>query len=151
MQYFSLLPTTDLFVTNNGQKSRLYVNRLGLRPQTATLVVKPLTPAGAPSLFGSVTLETATGEFVALRTLAAAVKASQNEYGAHFAGLAPNTDYRIRVVAPSQSWDTVWTTDRTGGSILELRNCAAQGMPADCVPVTHTPLTANTREYPVVW
>ena len=57
----------DLYVVNGGQANVLYENPLGVA--SITLVVKPLTTAGAPSVFGSVTLETSGNQVVALRTL----------------------------------------------------------------------------------
>ena len=56
----------DLYVANDGANV-LYENPVGVA--SITLVVKPLTTAGAPSVFGSVTLETSGNELVALRTL----------------------------------------------------------------------------------
>ena len=53
-------------------------------------------------------------------------------------------------MSPSESWNTEWTTDETGG-YLWLRNCAAHSAPAECEPVTHAPFAANKREYPVAW
>ena len=57
----------DLFVTNWGTANTLYQNDLGVT--SITLVVKPLTAAGAPSIFGAVTLATSDGNVVALRSL----------------------------------------------------------------------------------
>jgi DNA/RNA endonuclease YhcR with UshA esterase domain len=58
----------DLYVTNqDDQANVLYQNNGGVA--SITLVVKPLTDAGAPSVFGAVTLSTADGNVVALRTL----------------------------------------------------------------------------------
>ena len=56
----------DLFVANSGANT-LYQNDLGVT--SITLVVKPLTAAGAPSIFGAVTLATSDGNVVALRSL----------------------------------------------------------------------------------
>ena len=53
-------------------------------------------------------------------------------------------------MSPSESWNTEWTTDETGG-YLWLRNCATHSAPAECEPVTHAPFAANKREYPVAW
>ena len=55
------------YVANNGAANVLYENPVGV--VSITLVVKPLTTAGAPSVFGSVMLETSGNELVALRTL----------------------------------------------------------------------------------
>jgi hypothetical protein len=57
----------DLYVANNGTANVLYQNDGDVT--SITLVVKPLTDAGAPSVFGAVTLSTADGNMVALRTL----------------------------------------------------------------------------------
>ena len=57
----------DLYVVHYNMANVLYENPLGVA--SITLVVKPLTTAGAPSVSGSVTLETSGGEVVALRTL----------------------------------------------------------------------------------
>ena len=57
----------DLFVTNNDQANKLYQNPLGAA--SPTLLVKPVTAAGAPSIFAAVKLATADGTLVALRTL----------------------------------------------------------------------------------
>ena len=68
----SPLPPLPTHSTSPIQEYALYANLLG---PTTTLIVKPLTPSGAPSLFGTVALETAAdGKFVALRTLSAATK-----------------------------------------------------------------------------
>ena len=57
----------DLYVANANKANVLYENPVGVA--SITLVVKPLTRAGAPSVFGSVTLETSGNQLVALRTL----------------------------------------------------------------------------------
>ena len=58
----------DLYVAKvSGQANVLYENNIGVA--SITLVVKPLTPAGAPSVFGAVRLETSGNDVVALRTL----------------------------------------------------------------------------------
>ena len=57
----------DLYVVNYGAANVLYRNNGDIA--SITLVVKPLTGAGAPSIFGAVTLSTADGNVVALRTL----------------------------------------------------------------------------------
>ena len=57
----------DLYVANSGQANVLYRNPLGVA--SPTLLVKPLTAAGAPSIFAAVKLATADGTLVALRTL----------------------------------------------------------------------------------
>ena len=57
----------DLYVTNYGGANKLYQNPIGIA--SPTLVVKPLTAAGAPSIFAAVKLATADGTLVALRTL----------------------------------------------------------------------------------
>ena len=57
----------DLYVGNYGQANKLYQNPLGAA--SPTLLVKPLTAAGAPSIFAAVKLATADGTLVALRTL----------------------------------------------------------------------------------
>ena len=57
----------DLYVANNGQTDLLFENNAGLT--SPTLVVKPLTAVGAPSVFGSVTLSGASGNVIGLRTL----------------------------------------------------------------------------------
>ena len=57
----------DLYVVNVNAANVLYQNDGGVA--SITLVVKPLTGAGAPSIFGAVTLSTADGNVVALRTL----------------------------------------------------------------------------------
>ena len=56
----------DLYVANY-EANTLYQNDLGVT--SITLVVKPLTAAGAPSIFGAVTLATSDGNVVALRSL----------------------------------------------------------------------------------
>ena len=57
----------DLYVANYGTANTLYQNDYGVT--SITLVVKPLTAAGAPSIFGAVTLATSDGNVVALRSL----------------------------------------------------------------------------------
>ena len=58
----------DLYVANyHGQANKLFKNNVGLT--SPTLVVKPLTAVGAPSVFGSVTLSGVSGNVIALRTL----------------------------------------------------------------------------------
>ena len=57
----------DLYVVNENQANKLFENNVGLT--STTLVVKPLTAVGAPSVFGSVTLSGASGNVIALRTL----------------------------------------------------------------------------------
>ena len=57
----------DLYITNYAANNVLYQNDGDIA--SITLVVKPLTDAGAPSVFGAVTLSTADGNVVALRTL----------------------------------------------------------------------------------
>ena len=57
----------DLYVVNYGQANKLFKNNVGLT--SPTLVVKPLTAVGAPSVFGSVTLSGVSGNVIALRTL----------------------------------------------------------------------------------
>ena len=57
----------DLYVVNDVGANVLYRNNNGLA--SITLVVKPLTDAGAPSIFGALTLSTSDGNVVALRTL----------------------------------------------------------------------------------
>ena len=57
----------DLFVVNQGQANKLYANAFGVT--STTLVVKPLTGDGAPSIFGSVSLMDGDGNLVAVRIL----------------------------------------------------------------------------------
>jgi hypothetical protein len=57
----------DLYVVNVNAANVLYQNDGNVA--SITLVVKPLTDAGAPSVFGAVTLSTDDGNVVALRTL----------------------------------------------------------------------------------
>jgi hypothetical protein len=57
----------DLYVANGNIANVLYQNNGGVA--SITLVVKPLTDNGALSVFGAVTLSTADGNVVALRTL----------------------------------------------------------------------------------
>ena len=52
---------------NTAGANVLYRNDNGIA--SITLVVKPLTDAGAPSIFGAVALSTSDGNVVALRTL----------------------------------------------------------------------------------
>ena len=56
-----------MYVVNAYGTSALYLSDLGV--PSITLVVKPLTAAGAPSIFCSVTLMDPQGNLVALRTL----------------------------------------------------------------------------------
>ena len=57
----------DLYVVEYHDANVLYRNDVGVT--SITLVVKPLTAAGAPSIFGAVTLATSDGNVVALRSL----------------------------------------------------------------------------------
>jgi len=98
----------DLYVTNYGGANVLYRNDGDVA--SITLVVKPLTEAGAPSVFGAVTLSTADGNVVALRTLdGGSGYFSQNSYGAHIAGLSADTVYTVAVHEPSGVTTTTWS------------------------------------------
>ena len=57
----------DLYLAKADQANKLFENNVGLT--SPTLVVKPLTAVGAPSVFGSVTLSGVSGNVIALRTL----------------------------------------------------------------------------------
>lgn len=57
----------DLYVTNNGANVLYQNDNNGIA--SITLVIKPLTGAGAPSIFGAVKLSTSDGNVVALRML----------------------------------------------------------------------------------
>ena len=57
----------DLYVVNYGSANKLYLNTFGVT--SITLVVKPLTNDGAPSIFGSVSLTDPDDNLVAVRIL----------------------------------------------------------------------------------
>ena len=66
--------------------------------------MRPLSAAGAPTLFGATVTLRLNGALVGLRTLdGGSGYQSQNGYDAHFAGLQAATKYTVEVRVPGDS------------------------------------------------
>ena len=143
----------DLFVATKDRQNRLFANTLGC--DANTIIVRPLTPAGAPSLFGSVRLMDDRGHVLAVRTLdGGGSYASQNGYGAHFAGsLLPGpATYVIGVESPSERWNVTWSvSSEGGGGYVELRSCRSQQGRADAQCACHQRIRCSAHALVSQW